>query len=149
MGRVGRAEVVGDDHRLDPVAQPQLGEHMADMRLHGRLAHEEIRGSYGVPALSRRVAGYSPSMSDLAPLSIDDVERSLTARFEGFADGSRRTKGTSRWYRSGVLLVDLEEEGGGRMSFLKKPRFSLPLRRNPICGAGFAKGNCMSISVRS
>jgi hypothetical protein len=43
----------------------------------------------------------------------------LVARFEGSADGNRRAKGTSRWYRSGVLLVDMEESGGGRVRLLK------------------------------
>lgn len=43
----------------------------------------------------------------------------LLAHFEGIADGDRAVKGTARWYRSGVLLVDMEEKGGGRVRLLR------------------------------
>jgi len=43
----------------------------------------------------------------------------LLARFEGTTENDVAVKGTARWYRSGVLLVDMDEKGGGRVRLLK------------------------------
>jgi hypothetical protein len=54
--------ITPEDHRLHAVAQPELGEHVRDVRLHRAAADHEPPGDLGVgePA-SRRVASI-PSM---------------------------------------------------------------------------------------
>ncbi len=48
---------IGEDHGLDPVAQPELGEYPADMNLHGALSpYRLVKPSISimcVPFLSR------------------------------------------------------------------------------------------------
>ena len=46
--RLDQAGLVGEDHRLDPVAQAELGQDPADMRLHGGLGDEQPAGDLGV-----------------------------------------------------------------------------------------------------
>jgi hypothetical protein len=46
--RVDEAGLVGVDHRLDPVAQPELRQHPSEVRLDSRLGDEEPLGNLGV-----------------------------------------------------------------------------------------------------
>jgi len=43
----------------------------------------------------------------------------LLARFDGITENEMQVRGTARWYRSGVLLVDMKETGSGRVRLLK------------------------------
>jgi hypothetical protein len=45
---VDEADLVRVDHRLDPVAQPELRQHPSEVRLHSRLGDEEPLGDLGV-----------------------------------------------------------------------------------------------------
>ena len=44
LTRLHDAGLVGQDHGLHPVAQPELGEQVPDVRLHGRLADDQVGG---------------------------------------------------------------------------------------------------------
>ena len=46
--RLDQAALVGEDDRLDPVAQVQLGQHVGDVGLDRRLPDEELPGDLGV-----------------------------------------------------------------------------------------------------
>ena len=51
--RLDEARLVREDDGLDAVAEPELPEDARDMRLHGRLADEELLGDLGVREASR------------------------------------------------------------------------------------------------
>ena len=54
IARRDETELVGQDHRLHPVAQVQLGEHVVDVGLHRRLPHVQVGGDLSVgPALGQ------------------------------------------------------------------------------------------------
>ena len=40
--------LVGDDHRLRPVAQPELAQDVADVRLHRLVAEDELLGDLAI-----------------------------------------------------------------------------------------------------
>jgi hypothetical protein len=48
FARLDDAGLVGQDDGLDPVAQAELGEQVADVGFHGGVADEEVGGDLGV-----------------------------------------------------------------------------------------------------
>src|SRR5216683_901022 len=55
-----QGRLVGEDDRLHAVAQPELGQHVADMGLDGRLADEQGQCDLGVAAAPREQHEHVP-----------------------------------------------------------------------------------------
>ena len=58
--RLEEPRLVPEDHRLDPVSQPELPKHVPDVRLHGPLAHDELTGDLGVGEATCHQAEHLP-----------------------------------------------------------------------------------------
>src|SRR5918996_5929194 len=48
-----QGRLVGEHHRLHPVAHPELGQHMRHMRLDGGFADEQLGSDFGVGPAAR------------------------------------------------------------------------------------------------
>jgi hypothetical protein len=54
--RADEAGFIREDHRLDTVAQPELVEHVRDVRLHGRLADVQRSADLGIGVPARNAS---------------------------------------------------------------------------------------------
>jgi hypothetical protein len=57
---VNESSFVGADHRLDAVAQPKFGEHLAEVGLHCRLGDVQPLGDFGVGIAAGELDQYFP-----------------------------------------------------------------------------------------
>src|ERR1700737_715239 len=53
-----QADLVGEDHRLDTIAEPQLVEHVGDVRLDGGFADLQLASDLGIGEAAAQQAHY-------------------------------------------------------------------------------------------
>ena len=80
----GQAGLVGEDDRLDPVAQAELGQDPGDVGLHRRLAEGELGGEFGVAQAAGQQA------QDLASRGVSAARSRWMRRARGRAGRSVR-----------------------------------------------------------